>query len=220
MQKLRNRGNPPSELWGWVRKSSPRSLFHYFIPSSSQGHVKREMDNLREDIIKCLALLEALIDFGEGEDLEEGIYDQGSSLLNEPLTHLIKCFAIAIEKAQALVYTIKSHLADARRGEIVRSGIKLSIFGPPNAGKSSLLNFLCRCCTVARIPHEFSSVVSQQLEGTQPSSPQFRGPRETSCPSHSILEAFRSSSLIPQGSGRPRIRSRTSVSSVPTKREF
>jgi tRNA modification GTPase len=42
------------------------------------------MDDLREDVIKCLALLEALIDFGEGEDLEEGVYDQGSSLLNEP----------------------------------------------------------------------------------------------------------------------------------------
>jgi tRNA modification GTPase len=44
------------------------------------------MDNLREDVIKCLALLEALIDFGEGEDLEEDVYDQGSSLLKEPLT--------------------------------------------------------------------------------------------------------------------------------------
>ena len=44
--------------------------------------MKREMDDLREDVIKCLALLEALIDFGEGEDLEEGIYDQGSSLSN------------------------------------------------------------------------------------------------------------------------------------------
>jgi len=43
-----------------------------------QGHTRREMDNLREDVIKCLALLEALIDFGEGEDLEEGVYDQGS----------------------------------------------------------------------------------------------------------------------------------------------
>lgn len=54
-----------------------------------QGHVKRETDNLREDVIKCLALLEALIDFGEGEDLEEGVYDQGSPLSNiSPATGL------------------------------------------------------------------------------------------------------------------------------------
>lgn len=40
------------------------------------------MDQLREDVIKCLALIEALIDFGEGEDIEEGVYDQGLSLSN------------------------------------------------------------------------------------------------------------------------------------------
>lgn len=37
---------------------------------------------------------------------------------------------------------IAGHLADDRRGEIMRSGLRLAIFGPPNAGKSSLLNFL------------------------------------------------------------------------------
>lgn len=182
--------------------------------------MKHEMDNLRKDVIKCLALLEALIDFGEGEDLEEGVYDQGPSLLNEPLTRFTQRLATAVEKVQALVRTIESHLADARRGEIVRSGIKLSIFGPPNAGKSSLLNFLCRCSIVVRLLHENLSVRSQQLEGTQPSSPRFLGPRETSCPFHSISVAFRSSFQTLQGSGRPRIWSRTSVSSVPTKREF
>lgn len=34
-------------------------------------------DDLRTRIIHCLAQVEALIDFGEGEDLEEGVYDQG-----------------------------------------------------------------------------------------------------------------------------------------------
>ena len=66
------------------------SIFLVFVaefhtPSSSQGHVKREMDRLREDVIKCLALLEALIDFGEGEDLEDGIYDQGLTSPHSPL---------------------------------------------------------------------------------------------------------------------------------------
>lgn len=29
-------------------------------------------------IIHCLAQVEALIDFGEGEELEEGVYEQGT----------------------------------------------------------------------------------------------------------------------------------------------
>lgn len=37
---------------------------------------------------------------------------------------------------------MQGHLKGDRRGEIIRSGIRLAIFGPPNAGKSSLLNFL------------------------------------------------------------------------------
>jgi len=33
---------------------------------------------LREEIVHCLALVEALIDFGEGEDIEEGVFDEGT----------------------------------------------------------------------------------------------------------------------------------------------
>ena len=42
------------------------------------------MDGPRDNIIKCLALLEALIDFRE-EDLEEGVYDQGSPFFDTAL---------------------------------------------------------------------------------------------------------------------------------------
>lgn len=49
---------------------------------------------------------------------------------------------IAKELANRAVQNITTLLSDYRRGEILRSGIKLAIFGPPNAGKSSLLNLL------------------------------------------------------------------------------
>ena len=39
---------------------------------------------------------------------------------------------------------IKKHLDDGRRGERLRSGVHVAITGPPNAGKSSLLNILCK----------------------------------------------------------------------------
>ncbi len=51
-------------------------------------------------------------------------------------------FCIARERVLKLRDTIQRHLSDNRRGEIMRSGIRLAIFGPPNAGKSTLLNFL------------------------------------------------------------------------------
>ena len=36
------------------------------------------------------------------------------------------------------------HIADGRKGEIVREGVHVALIGPPNAGKSSLINALAR----------------------------------------------------------------------------
>src|SRR6185437_11172487 len=44
----------------------------------------------------------------------------------------------------ALAAEIVAHLADGRRGERLRDGVSVAIVGPPNAGKSSLLNALAR----------------------------------------------------------------------------
>ncbi|XP_006459763.1 hypothetical protein AGABI2DRAFT_202137 [Agaricus bisporus var. bisporus H97] len=112
------------------------------------GEVRQVYDDLRTRIIHCLAQVEALIDFGEGEDLEEGVYDQ------------------AHQEAQVLLTQIKNHLTDNRRGEIIRSGIKLAIFGPPNSGKSSLLNFLAQreAAIVTSIPGTTRDVLQLTLD--------------------------------------------------------
>jgi len=53
---------------------------------------------------------------------------------------------------QLLTMEIERHLADSHRGEILRNGVRVSIIGEPNVGKSSLMNLLCKfvfCVTPA-----------------------------------------------------------------------
>jgi len=93
-------------------------------------------------------MVEALIDFGEGDDIEDGVYEQ------------------ARQRVSDLRNTIQIHLQDSRRGEIVRSGIRLAIFGPPNAGKSSLLNFLAKreAAIVTSIPGTTRDILELSLD--------------------------------------------------------
>jgi len=107
----------------------------------TQGEVRGVLDDLRARVINCSALIEALIDFGEGEDLEEDVYGQGGDISLQG-NLVLPWNSTARKEVENLLAQIQTHLADNRRGEIIRSGINLVIYGPPNAGKSSLLNYL------------------------------------------------------------------------------
>lgn len=88
------------------------------------GALHRLYEDWRTLGLRTLAHLEAAIDFPD-EDLPPGIADEVRAgiarLRDEVAVHL-----------------------DDRRGERLREGLHIAIIGPPNAGKSSLLNLLAR----------------------------------------------------------------------------
>ncbi len=90
-----------------------------------QGAMSGYYDDLRARMIQSLALLEAYIDFPDEEI--------PSSVLQDATTNIAN-----------LKETIQAALADNRRGELTREGIRIVILGAPNVGKSSLLNALAR----------------------------------------------------------------------------
>ncbi|NQU57614.1 MAG: tRNA uridine-5-carboxymethylaminomethyl(34) synthesis GTPase MnmE [Rhodospirillales bacterium] len=91
----------------------------------SRGDLGYLYDGWRQRLIRAQALSEADIDFSD-EDIPDDLIGD----------------ALAI--ATQLDTEIAAHLDDAHRGERLRAGLYLAIVGPPNAGKSSLLNRLAK----------------------------------------------------------------------------
>ncbi len=90
-----------------------------------EGELGRLYEAWRERLLSTLAHFEADLDFPD-EDLPGGIAER--------LHHNIL----------GLIDEISQHLDDNRRGERLREGFYIAIIGPPNVGKSSLLNRLAR----------------------------------------------------------------------------
>jgi tRNA modification GTPase len=89
------------------------------------GEAGRIYEGWRARLLKAQARVEAEIDFP----------DEG---LPADLAAATVCELAAIQNE------IAAFLADNRRGERLREGLAVAILGPPNAGKSSLMNALAR----------------------------------------------------------------------------
>ena len=89
-----------------------------------QGHLAGQADRWRERLIEARALLEAGIDFADEGDVPANLARQALEIIRP----------VAEEIGQA----------GRGHGERIRDGLQVAIAGPPNVGKSTLLNRIAR----------------------------------------------------------------------------
>ena len=93
--------------------------------AQSEGSLRRLYESWRGELLKAQALVEAGLDFADEADVATDVSAKSDAIVTD------------------LLAAIAAHLAD-RRGERLRDGVRVVIAGPPNLGKSNLLNALAR----------------------------------------------------------------------------
>ena len=105
-------------------------------------------ESWRARLIQALALVEARIDFSDEADVPEDLMGP------------------ALKIAGELRDEIAAALAGSHRGERLRDGLVVAIAGPPNAGKSTLLNRIARreVAIVSPVPGTTRDVIEVHLD--------------------------------------------------------
>ncbi|VFU09935.1 tRNA uridine-5-carboxymethylaminomethyl(34) synthesis GTPase MnmE [Methylocella tundrae] len=101
----------------WQRRQAVRQM---------QGGLSRQTAQWRSALLEASALVEAEIDFSDEGDVPEALSRRVSGVVGP------------VHDA------LRAELAAAKSSERIREGVVIVISGPPNAGKSTLLNALAR----------------------------------------------------------------------------
>jgi tRNA modification GTPase len=111
------------------------------------GELQSLYEKWRRQMVQILAQIEAYIDFPD-DDIPD------------------RAVANAITGVEDIVEQISKHLQDNHRGEVIMQGVKVAIFGPPNAGKSSLLNLLAQrdAAIVSEIAGTTRDIISVKVD--------------------------------------------------------
>ncbi len=112
------------------------------------GALSRETEAIRSKLLEAMAILEAQIDFSDVEDADS--------------LSLVAARALAGAAAQR----VRAALASAEAGARLRDGFNVVIAGPPNVGKSTLMNALARrdVSIVSSIPGTTRDLVEVSLD--------------------------------------------------------
>ncbi|KAG0143829.1 hypothetical protein CROQUDRAFT_48208 [Cronartium quercuum f. sp. fusiforme G11] len=95
------------------------------IHQFESGQFSKIYQNLRKNLLDCMSLCEVILDFSEDGSIDDKL------IWNQ--------IRLKIEYLKSIII---NHLKDSQRHEKVINGIRISLFGSPNVGKSTLLNWI------------------------------------------------------------------------------